>query len=216
MLKLLETIKTSRQVIRIYEAEDGNQILTLNTFAQFKEGQDESIYHKTITDEAFKLNPNAQRILILGGGDGLVARNVRRINPEAQIILVDYDKILVEFFSTRSRFVELNENSLHFCTKYYVDARLWIKDWKEKFDIIILDLPDPTNLDLKKLYQEGFYRNVCKLLTSKGVISIQVRLDLRWEVARYIQKILKNYTIKIYEMQWMGEGSIILGQNVKL
>ena len=78
-LKLLFEEQTKYQYMRFYENSEKKLLFTLDTFAQFLEGEDEEIYHDRITRPAFEMNLTAKNFLILGGGDGLVARNIFKL-----------------------------------------------------------------------------------------------------------------------------------------
>jgi len=206
--------KTKYQTIRFYENTKKELLLTLDTFIQFVEGEDETIYHDVLTRPAFEMNPKAKNILILGGGDGLVARNVKKLNPESNITLVDLDEELVELFKTKKRLVKLNEGSLLKDINIVIaDALIWIKDNQDKkFDIIILDFPDANNHELKKLYKKEFIAEICNLLDKNGVIAIQCHFNISDIEAGIIQDILGNNKQISYTMPYLDGGKIVLGQ----
>jgi len=214
-LQLLEEIKTDYQIIRLYEDTNKKLVFTLDTYVQFKEGDDEEIYHYYLTDTLFLTNPIAQDFLILGGGDGLVARNILKKNPFAYITLVEIDKKVVEICMQNSRIRELNKNSLMKCYIEYADAKEWLKTSRNPFDIIILDLPDGNSEELKQLYNYEFYKNCINLMKIDGIISIQTHLSVAKDVITKLTKL--GLTIKElpYSMPWMGEGIIIQGQYAK-
>jgi len=209
-LKILYDKKGELQKIQLFENEDGNLMLCLDKYIQFVEGKDEQIYHDNITRPAFKLNPKAKRFLILGGGDGLVARNIIRLNPNAHITVVDIDREVVKLCRTHPRIIELNEGSLELCYIYYADAYKWVKR-KNKFDIIILDLPDANYERLKRLYGRKFLERVIKLLDNNGVLSMQVHDNIKERIYKILKDLLDNIQIIGFKMPYLNYGNVIIG-----
>jgi spermidine synthase len=208
-LELIHEEKTDYADLCLYDTEDGKLVLTLDTFIQFVEGKDEEIYHDMLVRPAFEKNTNATKFLILGGGDGLVARNIFRLKPEAEITLVDIDKRVVDLFMFEPRLVKLNEGSLPYVDKYYEDALEWVPNCKKKFDIIICDFPDPNSENLKKLYSKEFLTKVTELLENQGVIAIQTHHKWRDKTLNVVEDILGNAEAIDYEMPFLEEASII-------
>jgi len=208
-----DVINTKYQTVRFYENEKKELVFTLNTFIQFVEGEDERIYHDILTSPAFAANPTAQKFLILGGGDGLVARNIFRLNPGADVVLVELDGDVVNLFKSHPRLVELNEDSLPKCRVYIEDALYWVpRNQGKRFDVIILDFPDPNGKDLKKLYDIYFYELIVHLLEENGILAIQCHDDVAESVAWKVKEILGNSASLPYSMPYLDGGVIVLGK----
>jgi spermidine synthase len=59
-------------------------------------------------------------------------------------------------------------------TVYNIDADLFLRDKpKQKWDAVIIDLPDPSGIEISKLYSKQFYQNLKRYLTADAYISIQ-------------------------------------------
>jgi len=210
---IYDEIDTGLQIMKFYEDVDKNLILTLNTFVQFIQGVDEEIYHNNLTLPAFAINPNAKRCLILGGGDGLAARTIFEHKSDVEITLVELDKKMVEVFKTYPRLLEMNKNSLSQCSVYIENALYWVPRNSSKiFDVVILDFPDPTSWELKKLYHKDFLSDVAYLLGENGVISIQCNPEIAELVADLTKEILGNSAVINYEMPNLGCGKIVIGR----
>jgi spermidine synthase len=148
--------------------------LFLNGNIQFS-SLDEYRYHEALVHPAMSLAANRENILILGGGDGLAAREVLKYNEVKRIVLVDLDPEVVSLCSTNPLIKELNKNSL-INEKVHVvnmDAYKYLEDNEDKFDVIIVDLPDPNNESLNKLYTNLFYRLIYQHLNTGGMVAIQ-------------------------------------------
>ncbi len=93
-----------------------NYILYINGSTQFS-SIDEEIYHESLVHPVMHLAPNHARVLILGGGDGMALREVRKYDTVSQIVLVDIDPEMVRLFSEEPELTALNGNA-------YKDARI--------------------------------------------------------------------------------------------
>ena len=97
-------------------------------------------------------------MLILGGGDGLAAREVFR-HPEVRAVtLVDLDAAVTGLFRTNPDLVALNRGSLTDPRLRIVTEDAWrfVAADQTSYDIIIVDLPDPKSIALSKLYTQEF------------------------------------------------------------
>ncbi len=134
--------------------------LYLNNHLQFN-SKDEYRYHEALVHPVMSIAQSCKNILILGGGDGYAARELLKYPNVKKITLVDLDPKLTELFSTNKIMSELNNHSL-LNPKVHVknaDAFEWLRTTnKEKFDVIIIDFPDPTNFSIGKLYTLTFFK----------------------------------------------------------
>ena len=148
--------------------------LHLNGNLQFS-SRDEYRYHDALVHPALAALPGAKRVLILGGGDGLAAREVLRYPQVESITLVDLDRNMTSLFATAPMLTALNQNALS-SPKVKVlnqDALLWLEQNPDMFDLILIDFPDPSNFSLGKLYSTAFYRLLEKHLSATGLAVIQ-------------------------------------------
>lgn len=155
----------------------------LNGRMQFS-SNDESIYHGMLVFPAMLVAENPRNVLIIGGGDGLALRDVLRFEPEA-VTLIDLDTELVEFFTDKSNLpyyqqalVDLNEHSFSDdrVSVIFGDAFVEVDKLLANrmfFDVILVDLPDPSHPDLDRLYSDHFYGRLNRILSSNGVMAVQ-------------------------------------------
>ena len=148
--------------------------LYINGNLQFS-SRDEARYHEALVLPAMQMVPDASRILILGGGDGLAAREVLKYPQVKHVTLVDLDPDMTATFKTSATLSALNQGSLSHPKMHVVndDAAKWLEGSSEKFDVIIIDLPDPSNFSLGKLYSVPMYRLVARHLQPQGKIVVQ-------------------------------------------
>ena len=138
---------------------------------------DEYRYHEALVHPAMNLADKRANVLILGGGDGLAAREVLRYPEVKRIVLIDIDPEITKVCSSYPEIVELNQGSLLNAkvTVINQDAYKFV-EWgyhNQKFDVVIIDLPDPNRESLSKLYSVTFYRLIGNILNAKGVIVTQ-------------------------------------------
>ncbi len=136
---------------------------------------DEYRYHESLVHIPMKAAARRQKILILGGGDGLVARELFKYEEVKQVTLVDLDPEMVRMASTHPLLLRLNQNSLSDMrlTSVHRDAFVFLEETSEIYDVIVADLPDPNNLSLSRLYSQAFYKLVKRHLAKGGVFVTQ-------------------------------------------
>ncbi|MCF6141822.1 polyamine aminopropyltransferase [Flavobacterium sp. K77] len=148
--------------------------LYLNNNLQFS-SKDEYRYHEALVHPAMAMAKNAKNILVLGGGDGLAVREILKYPEVQKITLVDLDEGMTKLFKTNSILTGFNENALN-DPKVQVlnqDAFVWAKSTQSKFDVVVIDFPDPSNYSLGKLYSLNFYNTIKSILAKDAVIVVQ-------------------------------------------
>lgn len=99
------------QRIVLTKGKEGNLRCYINGHLQFSE-DDEFIYHELLTHPAMALAKKRERILILGGGDGLALREVLKYPTVREVTLVDLDPIMTEMAATQPDVVRVNQGAL--------------------------------------------------------------------------------------------------------
>ncbi len=136
---------------------------------------DEHRYHESLVHPAMSALPGAARVLILGGGDGMTAREVLKYSRIQTIDLVDLDAEVVRLFRERPALSGLSDNALSNprVRVHIQDASKFLEESEEFWDAIFLDLPDPNNLSLARLYTKSFYKLVSQHLNANGIAVTQ-------------------------------------------
>ncbi len=170
--------------------------LFLNGNLQFSSG-DEYRYHEALVHPPFAAAASHRRVLVLGGGDGLAAREILKYPDVESITLVDIDPDMTKTSDKMPVLRSLNEGSLHDPKMHIVheDAMVWIADPSRRdvqFDVIIIDFPDPNNYALGKLYTTRFYSLVREKLADGGALTVQATSPLFarsafWCIARTME-----------------------------
>jgi spermidine synthase len=165
--------KTPYQTIVVTQWRD-HYWLYLNGNEQFS-SYDEERYHEPLVHPAMALSVSKKNILILGGGDGLAAREVLKHRRVKRIVVIDIDPAMTELGKTHSVFNDLNGGALKDPRVQILnqDAYIYLKQTDQVFDVVIIDLPDPETVELARLYSRQFYKLITRLLTPGGVVVTQ-------------------------------------------
>jgi spermidine synthase len=135
---------------------------------------DEFIYHECLVQPALVLHPNPKKVLILGGGEGATVREILRHPSVQQVTMVDIDGEVVDF--CKKYLEEWHQGTLtHPKTRLIIDdARKFVLETDEKFDVIISDLPTPIEGGpAYQLYTLEFYKIMITRLTKDGLFIAQ-------------------------------------------
>ncbi len=158
---------------------------------------DEYRYHEALVHPAFAAAPRHARVLVLGGGDGLAAREILRYPDVESVTLVDLDRAMTELSASLPFLRELNDGSLDSPRLHVVndDAMVWLAESPEEggpFDVVVVDFPDPNNFALGKLYTTRFYKLLRARLGPDAIVVVQSTSPLAarrsfWCIARTIE-----------------------------
>jgi spermidine synthase len=160
---------------RIVITEDAGIInLYLNGGLQFST-IDEHRYHEALVLPAMALASRRYNVLILGGGDGLVAQRVLTFADVKSVTLVDLDPAVTTLFKDNPKLAALNGHALSDARVRVVneDAGKFIEKAQSVYDVVIMDLPDPRDVNLSRLYTRLFYTQVARRLAAGGVMVTQ-------------------------------------------
>jgi spermidine synthase len=176
--RIVHVEQTRYQRIVLSETR-GDLRLFLNGHLQFS-SRDERRYHEALVHPALALAAERPRVLIGGGGDGLAAREVLRWPKVEGVTLVDLDPAMTRLFRDDPRLSKLNQGSLSDpkLTIENQDAMLFLRNTRQRFDVVILDFPDPTNYAVGKLYSLELYRSLKSRLSEGGVVAVQATSPL--------------------------------------
>lgn len=151
----------------------------INGSIQFS-SQDEYRYHESLVLPALSAAHARENILIIGGGDGLAAREVLKFNEVKSLTVVDIDPAITNFARDNIIMRKLNKDSMRNPKTRIVNNDAWkfLETDNNIYDVIIIDLPDPDNLTLSRLYSRTFYRLLSHKLSRGGIIVTQATSPL--------------------------------------
>ncbi|MFC7795829.1 polyamine aminopropyltransferase [Streptomyces cinereoruber] len=139
-------------------------------------GEDEYRYHEALVHPAMN-GPHA-RVLIVGGGDGMAVREVLRHPGVRSVTVVELDPGVVRLARTDPALARLNAQAFRDPRVRVVheDAFHWLRGAadrvRERYDVVLSDLPDPGITPSTKLYSEEFYGLVARILGPSGRFAV--------------------------------------------
>ena len=161
------------QSIEILRSPAFGKLLVLDNKIQSSE-VDEFVYHEGLVHPPMIAHPNPQKVFIAGGGEGATLREVLRHPSVKKAVMVDIDKDVITV--CRKYLPDYHAGALDDkrARVYNTDARKWLAESQEKFDVIIIDLTEPVEEGpAYLLYTREFYGIVAGKLTENGLISVQ-------------------------------------------
>lgn len=168
--KLYFENRTKHQHLMIFHNARLGRVMTLDGIVQTTEA-DEFIYHEMLAHVPLFSHGRAQRVLIIGGGDGAMLREVLR-HPVEQVTLVEIDKAVIDIAKkhlpdhSAGAFEDARTNLT------IADGLEYVSDTDEKFDVIICDSTDPIGPG-EVLFSEEFYTQAKRCLTPGGILVTQ-------------------------------------------
>ena len=146
--------------------------LYLNGDLQFA-SVDEYRYHESLVHPA--LAAGRDEVLVLGGGDGLALREILSYPDVEHVTLVELDPAMTTLASTHPVLSELNRHSFDDprVTVVNADAFSWLRDRTDRYDAIVIDMPDPDETATAKLYSVEFYGMAASVLADDGTMVVQ-------------------------------------------
>lgn len=137
--------------------------------------RDEYRYHEALVHPAMSHPGSKKNVLILGGGDGLAAREILKYDDVEHIHLVDIDPEMTKISTEFPTLSELNQRSLENdkVTIFNQDAFTFINQAGILYDKVIIDMPDPHNEAINKLYSREFYTMISKRMSPNATIVSQ-------------------------------------------
>jgi spermidine synthase len=166
--EVIKREKTALQVVTIFENERFGRVLALNGVIQTTTS-DEFVYHEMLAHVPLIAHGNAQQVLIVGGGDGGVLREVVRHKNVKRIVMVEIDPSVVEF--SKQYLPTLSNGAFEDPRLELIiaDGADYVKNTENCFDVIICDSTDPIGPG-ENLFTQEFYGNCKRILKDKGIL----------------------------------------------
>ena len=185
----------------VVTAYQGDTRLYLDNQLQFS-SVDEARYHETLAHAAMTSVAAPASVAILGGGDGLLAREVLRYGSVQEVTLVDLDPAVTDLARENRLLTAVNEHALDDprVTVVNADAFRWVEDTPQTFDVVLVDLVDPSSERVAKLYSQEFYGMVAAHLRPGGAFATQATSsyftpDAFWQVVSTVRAAAPGRTV---------------------
>lgn len=183
----LVTEKTEFQDLAMIDTEEFGRMLVLDGMVMTTV-KDEFVYHEMVAHPALVTHPNPKHVLVVGGGDGGVIREVIKHPQVEKAVLVEIDGKVIEY--SKKYLPEIAGQLDHPRVEVQVsDGYMHIIESKDKYDVIMVDSTEPVG-PAAPLFERGFYQGIYEALKEDGIFVAQT--DNPWFKADLIQKVNKD------------------------
>ncbi|XP_039804898.1 spermidine synthase 1 isoform X1 [Panicum virgatum] len=192
--KVLFQGKSDYQNVMVFQSSTYGKVLVLDGVIQVTE-RDECAYQEMITHLPLCSIKDPKKVLVIGGGDGGVLREVSRHSSVEQIDICEIDKMVVDvskqFFPHLAVGFEDPRVSLHIGDVSVDDAGVaFLKNVPEgTYDAVIVDSSDPIG-PAQELFEKPFFQSVARALRPGGVVCTQA--ESIWLHMHIIEDIVAN------------------------
>ncbi len=165
--RVIEREETGVQALAIFENDRFGRVLALDGVIQTTQA-DEFVYHEMMVHVPLIAHGKAEQVLIIGGGDGGILREVVRHKNVKRVVMVEIDRSVVDL--SKKYLPTLSEGAFEDPRFELVidDGAEYVKNTKDRFDVIICDSTDPIGPG-EVLFTKEFYGNCKRILNGKGI-----------------------------------------------
>jgi len=187
--EILYEAKSEYQDILVFKSKTFGNVLVLDGVIQLTE-RDEAAYQEMIAHLPLYSHPNPENVLIIGGGDGGVIREVVKHQSVKHITICEIDRLVIEagkkYFPTVAAAWDDKRVTLE-CG----DGAVFLAKAENegKFDVIITDSSDPVG-PAESLFQSPFYVALNKALKAGGKVCTQA--ESQWLHLDLIERLVKD------------------------
>lgn len=199
--KQLFSAQSSFQRIDVLKSKEYGKILVVDGDLMLCE-KDEFIYHEMMTHIPMAVHPHIRKVLVIGGGDGGVVRELIKYDEIEKIDVCEIDPLLVEvcFKYLTKTACSLRDPRV---TIFHEDGVRFIRQTEDEYDLIIIDSPNPYGPG-EGLFTKEFYGNCFNALHEDGIMVNQHESaffqDEAFQCKRMHKRILESFPIsRIYQ-----------------
>lgn len=172
---ILHVEKSKFQDVLVFESETYGNVLVLDGVIQCTE-RDEFSYQEMIAHIPLASHPDPKKVLVIGGGDGGVVREVLKHSTVVQVVLCDIDEAVIrvskQYLPHMSSLLEDKRLEVHIG-----DGFAFLKEHTESYDVIITDSSDPVG-PAQTLFEKPYFQLLHDSLRDGGSISTQA--ECQW------------------------------------
>ncbi|KMK78221.1 polyamine aminopropyltransferase [Alkalihalobacillus pseudalcaliphilus] len=168
--RTLHSEKTDFQQLDVVETEEFGNMLLLDGMVMTTE-KDEFVYHEMVAHVPLFTHPNPKHVLVVGGGDGGVIREVLKHPSVEKATLVEIDGKVIEY---SKKFLPSIAGALDDARVdvQVADGFMHIAESENAYDVIMVDSTEPVGPAVK-LFEKGFYVGIAKALKEDGIFVAQ-------------------------------------------
>ncbi|MBR2567623.1 MAG: polyamine aminopropyltransferase [Paenibacillus sp.] len=181
------TEQTPYQHLVMLDTEEFGRMLVLDGMVMTTV-KDEFVYHEMVAHPALFTHPNPKKVLVVGGGDGGVIREVMKHPAVEKAVLVEIDGKVIEYSKQYLPEIagELDNPRVEVIVG---DGYMHILNAKDEYDVIMVDSTEPVG-PAAPLFERGFYQGIYEALKEDGLFVAQT--DNPWFKADLIQQVNRD------------------------
>ena len=169
--KVLKEVKTKRQHLLIFETPYFGRVLVIDGVVQTTE-KDEFAYHEMLSHVPILAHGRVKRVLIVGGGDGGVLKQVLRHRGVTSVTVVEIDETVIELCEEYLPLISEGAFKNPRTNLVIDDGFSYLAETTDSYDVIIVDSTDPY-VPGETLFTEQFYNNCHSRLKMNGILVSQ-------------------------------------------
>ena len=216
--QIIYRTKSPYQEIELARLNDGEVALHLDGNVQFVSGDDDMVYHWSLaTLPALMMDGRPFKALIMGGGDGLAARNLFEFPNVEKVTMVELDPGMADFARDHPIMRKLNKDSMYHpkMDLRVMDARKFVAARPtERYDIAVIDFTDPLDTSMNDLFSVPFYQSLLgHMNASHAVLAAQsssAYSSIEQRVMDNMAAATKTGSFPVrFFGEWMADGTIV-------
>jgi spermidine synthase len=156
--KTLARAKTRYQSLQLLDTDEFGKVLLLDDITQAADRND-SHYHEPMVHPALCSHPRPESVLVIGGGDGGILREVLKYPCVKRADLAELDEDVIRFSKKYLSKIHCGAFRDPRVRIHVTDGRTFVESHRKRFDIIIMDMTDPSGPSAL-VYTKEFFRSV--------------------------------------------------------
>lgn len=185
--KTLHTEQTDFQKLEMAETEEFGNMLFLDGMVMTSE-KDEFVYHEMVAHVPLFTHPNPEHVLVVGGGDGGVIREILKHQSVKKATLVDIDGKVIEYSKKFLPSIAGKLDDPRVEVKVD-DGFMHIAESENEYDVIMVDSTEPVGPAVN-LFTKGFYAGIANALKEDGIFVAQT--DNPWFTPELITNVQRD------------------------
>lgn len=188
--EILHHEKSMFQDILIFKSTSFGNVLVLNGIVQCTE-KDEFVYQELITNLPVMSHPNPKKVLVIGGGDCGVVRELNKhieLGTVESVTMVEIDDMVInlskKYLPGMAQAHLFNNDKIKFVID---DGFKYLKENTGKFDVIITDSSDPEG-PAEEFFQVNYFKLLQNSLTEDGIVIMQSSENI-WLNIEYLKSL---------------------------
>ncbi|CDO74812.1 hypothetical protein BN946_scf185001.g60 [Trametes cinnabarina] len=188
--RILHVERSKYQDVLVFESDTYGNVLVLDGVVQCTEG-DEFSYQEMIAHLPLTSHPNPKKVLVVGGGDGGVIREVLKHHTVEEVVLCDIDEAVLRVAKQYLPHMSLLLSDPR-VTVHIGDGYEFLGNHASIYDVIITDCSDPVG-PAESLFQKAYFERMRRALKAGGNLVIQAEsVWLQAEAIRELRDLMAS------------------------